>query len=201
MSINFWNQRYEQNTTVYGIEPNEFLKEQLSKVNTGKILLPAEGEGRNAVYAARLGWTVHAFDYSDVARQKALAFAQASNVHIEYNIETIEHFNAGESSFEAVALIYVHVFKEMRKTFHQKCIHALRPGGVLILEGFSTNQINNNSGGPKDPEMLFTLEELLDDFKSLQIDQASIEEVKLNEGPFHQGTARIIRIAATNPVN
>ncbi|HEY0354603.1 MAG TPA: hypothetical protein VGC29_00285, partial [Flavisolibacter sp.] len=84
MAIQFWNKRYADNNWVYGVQPNRFFKQFIDSHKPGRILLPAEGEGRNAVYAAKKGWTVDAFDFSVVARQKALQLAENNNVHINY---------------------------------------------------------------------------------------------------------------------
>lgn len=89
MKNEFWNKRYETNDTVYGIEPNEYFKSFIDSHKPGSILLPAEGEGRNAIYAAKRGWKVDAFDFSAVAQQKALLRAKQEKVHIELRLPLV----------------------------------------------------------------------------------------------------------------
>ncbi len=186
-----WNQRYAQELFVYGTEPNEFFKTQLSLLPAGKILLPAEGEGRNAAYAASKGWNVIAFDSSMSGKEKAEKLMKQKNVQFEYLIESFEEFEYQESSFDVIALIYAHTFN--RKDNHQNILHYLKPGGTLLLEGFSKKQIFYNSGGPRKKEMLFSKEELKSDFSDCKLLDIDELETELQEGPMHIGKASIIR--------
>jgi SAM-dependent methyltransferase len=192
----FWNTRYGSDEYAYGTAPNEFLKEQITKLPVGKILFPAEGEGRNAVYAAKLGWQVTAFDPSTEGKRKAENLARKNNVTIDYMIDNYEHVKFPNDSFDCVALVFAHMHPQKREEYHQKLISFLRPGGLLILEGFSKKQIRNNTGGPRDLDMLFSKEELLCDFKSMSEIETEEMDVALNEGPFHQGIASVIRVFA-----
>lgn len=192
----FWNERYSQKAYVYGIKPNEFFRKTLKQLTVGKILLPAEGEGRNAVFAAKLGWNVTAFDFSDSAMKKALDLAEKENVEINYLIENYNNFNTDDNYFDCIASIFVHPPNELRKQFHQKLLTFLKPGGKFIIEGFSKNQINYNSGGPNNIDMLFSKEELLGDFQEAQKVDLFENETALNEGLFHKGTASTIQLIA-----
>lgn len=189
----FWNDRYSQKEYVYGIKPNEFFRKTLESLTVGRILLPAEGEGRNAVFAAKLGWDVTAFDFSASAMKKALDLAEKENVKINYSINSYVDYTSKDGLFDCIASIFVHPPKELRKQFHNKLLTFLKPSGKLILEGFSKNQINYNSGGPKDIEMLFSKEELLEDFKDVQKIELNETEAELNEGLFHKGLASTIQ--------
>lgn len=191
---NFWNERYKTIDYAYGIEPNSFLKNQLMNMIPGKILFPAEGEGRNAVYAATKGWQVTAFDQSIEGKRKADLLALQKGVKIDYKIDNFEFVEFPLESFDCVALVFAHINPVKRKEYHKKLISFLKPGGKLILEGFSKNQINNNSGGPRDIDMLFSEKEMENDFGSLSKLDISEEEVILNEGTFHQGLASVIRV-------
>src|SRR6187401_2388274 len=88
-----WDDRFSQEGFAYGEQPNNYLKEQLEKLNAGTILFPAEGEGRNAVFAAKLGWKVSAFDISAEGKNKALRLAQANNVTIDYQVGQLQVLN------------------------------------------------------------------------------------------------------------
>ncbi|MEZ5015802.1 MAG: class I SAM-dependent methyltransferase [Flavipsychrobacter sp.] len=193
----FWNERYKENETVYGTKPNTFFKQELDKLSAGKLLLPGEGEGRNAIYAAKQGWEVTAFDGSDVAIEKALKRAADENLSFNYLHADTNGFDAEDNSFDAIALVYFHLMPEDRAMFHFNILRWLKPGGTLILEGFNPDQLGNTSGGPKNAAMLYALDMLLDDFSAFTHIDIHTDTVDLDEGPFHKGEAELIRMVAT----
>jgi len=193
----FWNERFGTKEYIYGENPNEFVKQELAKLNPGKILFPAEGEGRNAVYAATQGWQVTAFDPSVEGKKKAELLALKNNVQIKYLIDNYESVDFPENTFDCIVLVFAHMHPLKRREFHKKLVSFLKPGGTLILEGFSKKQINKNTGGPKNIDMLFSREELESDFDSFNTLKTLEKNVILNEGPFHQGEASVIRILGT----
>ncbi|MCZ4696273.1 class I SAM-dependent methyltransferase [Ancylomarina euxinus] len=188
-----WDERYSSESFVYGIDPNLFFKEELQKLSVGRLLLPAEGEGRNAVFAASQSWQVSAFDLSKEGRLKALELARKNQVDIDYELAGFEDFSFEKESFDCIALIYAHVPENKRKDYHQLITKYLKPGGVLILEGFSKEQLGKKSGGPGQVGMLFSKENLLDDFSELKTVKLQELDVELSEGEFHQGVASVIR--------
>ncbi len=194
MNSQFWNERYSTYETVYGFGPNIFFRDQLLKLKPGRLLLPAEGEGRNALFASQIGWHVDAFDFSATAREKALALARQFDVNINYSLEDIRTITLPSGTFDVIGLIYVHLPDEVRHRFHRQCIKALNKGGALILEAFSKKQISRSSGGPKDVNMLYSLEQLLDDFTDMKIIYSKTEEITLDEGTFHAGEASVVRL-------
>ncbi|QIA07906.1 class I SAM-dependent methyltransferase [Draconibacterium halophilum] len=191
---NFWNDRYSATEYAYGEAPNDFLKKELPKLAPGKVLFPAEGEGRNAVYAAKLGWEVTAFDPSIEGKRKALLLANKHNISINYEVIDYQNANFKESYFDCICLTYAHMPGNMRNNVHQKLASFLKPGGTLILEGFSKEQINRNTGGPKDISFLFDEKELKNDFSSFRMINTQKSEIRLNEGLYHRGLASIIRL-------
>lgn len=198
---NFWNQRYADEHYAYGTLPNLYLKEKAADLRPGKILLPAEGEGRNAVFMAKLGWEVEAFDQSTAGKNKALLLAENNDVNISYIISDVENILYPENSFDALVLIFAHFPGENRRAYHRRLSTFLKPGGHLIIEGFSKEhatfqQLNQKSGGPRDAEMLYDLEALKEDFNDFEFIEATEEKVVLAEGEFHQGEASVIRIFA-----
>ena len=194
---NMWDQRYNTNEYFYGKEPNAFFTSELKKLKPGLILLPAEGEGRNAVYAASLGWKVHAFDSSKVAKEKALSLAAERKVNILYSITDIQNFDAGDYKYDAIGFIYSHFPLEMRNDFFNLVQKSLAPGGKIILEGFHKKQINLNTGGPKNLSMLFSVEELGETFSDLHIEKLTNETIELDEADGHIGEAEAVRMVAT----
>lgn len=198
MQATFWNERYQNNETVYGLLPNVFFKHSIDKINTGKLLLPAEGEGRNAVYAAKNGWDVTAFDYSEVAKEKALKMAMSHQVTFVYQTTNFLSFQAEPASMDAAALIYAHMPPEIRSEFHHKVAYWVKKGGYVILEAFNPLQLELQSGGPKDVSMLYTQEMLKNDFPEHEwkIELLETTETELSEGPFHEGKAQVVRLLA-----
>jgi 2-polyprenyl-3-methyl-5-hydroxy-6-metoxy-1,4-benzoquinol methylase len=196
MSKEMWDQRYADAEYVYGTSPNVFFKRMLDTLPAGKILLPAEGEGRNAVYAAECGWNVTAFDQSEEGRKKALRLAAERHVEIGYDLVSLEEAEFSENEFDAVGLVFVHSPASMRQALHHRLLRFLKPGGTLLLTGFAKEQIACQSGGPKDASMLFSSDELLVDFQDLEIISIEKLDTTITEGEFHKGRAMIIELEA-----
>lgn len=193
-----WNDRYKTDHYIYGEDPNNYLKEHLEKLDHGTILFPAEGEGRNAVFAAKLGWKVSAFDISTEAQKKALQLAIKNEVSIEYQIGEFSEMNFNHKQFDVIALVYAHFPTAIRSEYHKMLDKHLRKGGRIILEAFSKKQIefrmkNENAGGPKDIQMLFSMEEVKSDFENYEIIELEEKEIELNEGLLHNGKSSVIR--------
>jgi SAM-dependent methyltransferase len=202
----FWNARYQAEAYAYGVCPSVFFSEEIRKWNPGKALFPAEGEGRNAVYAATLGWEVSAFDLSESGRDKALQLAAQASVQIDYSVTPLEEFDATKESYDALVLVYAHFPASSRKEFHKKLAGYLKPGGLLLVEGFSKQHVhyqavNDKAGGPKDPSMLFSKEELLQDFEGFDCQLLQEDVVQLNEGLYHVGESAVVRLVATKKVS
>lgn len=197
----FWNDRYNQEQMVYGAEPNVFFREQLINLKPGKLLLPAEGEGRNAIYAALKGWQVTAFDFSEAGYKKAMELAEQRGITISYQVTDATQFACEPESMDAVALIYAHFPPVLRQEMHHKIISWLKPGGTVILEAFHPNQLGYTSGGPKDKRMLYTAEMLQDDFSQLTQQLLKEVEIQLNEGPYHSGPGYVTRMVAQKQVS
>lgn len=193
----FWNSRFGASQTeyVYGTEPNVFFEQQLRLLHQGRLLLPAEGEGRNAVFAARQGWQVTAFDISEAGKEKALQLARVFGVEdaITYNIDDFDSFTAPEDYFDALGLCYAHISSSNRRRIHRKLAGMLKPGGEVILEAFSKEQLGRNSGGPKSEKMLYSAAAIESDFIALKQIRLSTEEIELQEGRFHAGRAWVVR--------
>ncbi len=194
----FWNERYGGDEYVYGQLPNEYFKTQLATLPPGKILLPAEGEGRNAVYAAAQGWDVYAFDQSEAGQRKAMALARKANVKIHYDVLDVREVSFPPDTFDAIALIFAHFPASIRPVAHQLLIPLLRPGGTLIFEAFSKQQIyyqrlNPNAGGPRDTDMLFDETELRREFEGITFTKIEEKETILDEGPHHSGKGMVLR--------
>lgn len=193
-----WNNRYSKDEFAFGEQPNNYLKEQLENLKIGTILFPAEGEGRNAVYAAKLGWTVSAFDISVEGQKKALRLAETNKVNINYQVGELQALNYNMEQFDAIALIYAHFPADIKSLYHKTLDKYLRKGGVIIFESFSKKHIdyvlkNEKVGGPRDIESLFSIDEIKSDFVNYDFEELVETEIELNEGLYHNGQGSVIR--------
>lgn len=194
-----WDVRFSEEGYAYGKEPNEFLKSVIEGYElTGSMLFPAEGEGRNAVYAASQGLDVTAFDISEEGRKKAMKLAAEKNVSIDYEIGNLSDLELSKKKFDSAALIFAHFPVEILTLYHNKIADLIKPGGILILEGFSKSHLplrldNPAVGGPGNIDMLFSLESIQSDFSNFEVLMHGEVQVELSEGKYHNGTANVIR--------
>ena len=194
----FWNSRYSEEGFAYGDKPNVFLAAELTKMPVGKLLLPAEGEGRNAIFAAKMGWQVTAIDQSDAGQYKALAWAKKERVGLDYQVGDLATLDLGTNTFDAAALIFAHFPPTLKTLIHHKVANALKPGGMVILEGFSKghlayNTTNPQAGGPRDEALLYSTQEIADlfpGFKTILLEEKTVE---LREGKYHVGKSAVVR--------
>lgn len=193
-----WDERYMDNEFVYGKEPNLFFKEWLQQLKPGSILMPADGEGRNGVFAAQLGWKVTSSDLSEEGKLKAMKLAKEKKVDLEYFVGDLEQLQFESVSFDAIGLIYAHFAADKKTVLHKKLNDYLKPGGVIIFEAFSKlhllyNGIDPKVGGPKDFDMLFSTAEIATDFENYEILLLEEKEITLEEGKYHIGKGSVIR--------
>lgn len=191
-----WNERYQSPEYQYGINPNDFFADQIQDLAVGRILVPAAGEGRDLVYAAKLGWEAHGFDLSEQGEAKAIQLAKDQQVKIHYTCMDAFKINFQIAYFDVIVLSFFHLPQDLRASFHQRCVRWLKPGGRIILEGFNKGQIGKLSGGPKDVDWLFSIPELASDFEATKIQVNQELDRSLNEGPLHQGLASVIQFVA-----
>lgn len=190
----FWNERYSLPEYVYGKEPNQFFRQEIDKLPAGHLLLPAEGEGRNAVYAAARGWQITAFDYSDAAMQKAMDLAKEKSVKINYIVSDFHTVSLPADHFDGLAVIFAHT--PDWKSVYPQLFSLLKPGGTLILEIFNKKQMTKTSGGPKNPDMLLNAEELSGLLNGMSDVNIWEEETELFESQYHWGKADVTRCVA-----
>src|SRR5690554_1494790 len=194
-----WNNRYAAAEYSYGIAPNVFFSNALKDYKiSGKLLLPAEGEGRNAVYAAKQGLEVTAFDISEAGKKKALQLAAKEGVSIAYAVGDFLELDIVNQQYDAAALIFAHFPPSLLSKYHKEIGALIKPNGLVVLEGFSKNHIayqekNPKVGGPKHIDLLFSKEAIAADFADFDVLYLEEVEVALDEGRFHQGLGSVIR--------
>ncbi len=189
-----WNNRYSEEGYAYGLIPNDFLVEQHYRIKkNGKVLCIAEGEGRNALFLARNGFQVTAVDYSEVGIRKIQERAFEENLDIETSTAHLEHFNMGSSKWDAIVSIFAHMPSSTRKLVHENIQKALVKEGILLLEAYTPAQLDFKTGGPKDSDMMMSLDSLHHELADLQPIVAQEIEREIHEGKYHYGRSSVVQ--------
>jgi len=197
--VNRWDERFAGEDYYYGRTPNYFVAEQIPVLEPGRGLYLAEGEGRNAVFAAGLGHRVTAVDSSAVGRRKALELAADRGVQIVYQVTDILGYPWWEREWGHIVLCFAHMSAEAMPEIHRRCAASLAPGGTLVLISFSKAQLGRGTGGPPDLELLHDLEELKGQLPGLELEHALEREVDMGEAGGHSGLAMVNELVATRP--
>lgn len=199
-NTDFWNSRYAEPGYAYGTEPNAFLVFQKQLLKPGmKALAVADGEGRNGVWLAQQGLDVLSVDASAVGLRKTQELAADRGVKIQTQQAELTTWAWPEQAFDVIAAIYIHFPPAVRVAMHRAMFQALKPGGVLILEAFTPEQLKYTSGGPPVAEMLYTADMLRIDFAGGEILQLGERITDLAEGQYHRGPAAVVRLVLKRP--
>lgn len=186
----FWNERFSGSGYAYGTDPNDFLKRSVGHFHGGgRVLCLAEGEGRNALFLARRGYEVCAIDLSDTARDKAMKLAAEHGVTFEYVVTDVNDYDFGIDAWDAIVSISAHTDPATRQRVFRKTLKGLKPGGVFLLEAYHPNQLNYDTGGPRDIAWLVALDDLHHHFSERGIIHQAELERDVSEGAYHTGKA------------
>ena len=189
----FWNGKFSKADFFYGTNPNEFLASNLELVKSQKkMLCLGEGEGRNAIFFAKNGFDVTAIDASDLGLKKLENRAIEENLNIKTVCMDLNLWKAVEK-YDVIVASYLHMYKIEREELFKKIEESLNIGGYFIGEFFSTKQLSYSSGGPKDLDLLYTVEDFMGYFNLCE-KTITEEIVILDEGIGHQGEACVIRV-------
>jgi len=193
-----WNRRYDSAEFLFGTGPNEWLREQAHLLPPhGRVLCVADGEGRNSVWLARQGFEVDAFDVADRAVDKARAFAMGEGVSVNYAVADCDGFPWPEAAYDGVAAIFVQFADPpMRARLFERIVRSLKPGGVLILQGYTLKQLDYRTGGPPILSHLYTRDLLLAAFADLSIIELREYEAEIHEGQGHSGRSALVGLVA-----
>lgn len=194
-----WDDRYGAGEYVYGTEPNDFLAEMAERIPPGRVLCLAEGQGRNAVFLSRLGYDVTGVDSSAVGLEMAQRLAADRGVRIETLVADLAQFDPGIAVWDGIVSIFCHLPSPLRSEVMRKVVRALRPGGVLILEAYTPDQLRFETGGPRSLDLLASLADLKSDLAGLRFDHAVEIERDVVEGQLHKGRAAVVQIVAVRP--
>ena len=201
MSSSFWDARYATDDYIFGTAPNRFLESQIAHIKPGmQALSVADGEGRNGVWLAEQGARVHAVDVSPVALEKARKLAAVRGVALDFEQADILGWDWPEAAYDLVAAIFIqfappperdHVIAGIRR--------CLKPGGLLILQGYTPKQIEFGTGGPPSAANMYTADLLRDWFGDWDILHLAEHESVIREGSHHHGMSALIDLVARKP--
>ena len=195
----FWNRRYHEPELAYGDSPNDFLRQQAETLPPGDALCLAEGQGRNAVFLARLGHRVTAQDLSPVGLRCAQELARRHDVQLTTACSDLASFAPEPASVDLVVAIWMHLPTPLRARVHQQAIAALRPGGHLILEAYTPDQLGLGTGGPPSLALLVDPVDLRQELSGLQLALFNVCRRHIDEGPYHQGESAVVQVAGRKP--
>ncbi len=194
-----WDQRYAVDEYVYGRQPNDFLVSQVASLPMGRVLCLAEGEGRNAVWLARQGYSVTAVDASAVGLEKARRLAADHEVELETVHTDLADYEIVPGAWDAIVSIFCHLPPPLRRDVHASVAGGLRSGGVLLLEAYTPQQLEFANGGPPVAEMMMDLAVLSDELDGLVFRHAQECIREVNEGRLHHGRGAVVQLVASRP--
>lgn len=195
----FWDQRYENPEYIFGTNPNDYLVAQckdLKPSGSGKALCLADGEGRNGVWLASQGWDVTGIDISSAGIEKAKKLADKIGVKANFSVGNVKDFDFYPNHYQLITSIFFHLPKELRQIIHRRCVRSLEVGGILVLESYSPEQLGQNTGGPKEIELLVSLSDVLEDFSDCEILHKYTGPRDVKEGIAHKGAAFVTQLTA-----
>ncbi|MGE5153645.1 MAG: SAM-dependent methyltransferase [Bdellovibrio bacteriovorus] len=194
-----WDERYSAEGYAYGTEPNDFLAAKAGLLPLGRILCLGEGEGRNAVWLAEQGYEVTAVDASGVGLHKARALAAGRGVRITTVHEDLAHYEMEPEAWNGIVSIFCHLPAPLRAQVHRDCVAGLSPGGVMLLEAYTPDQVGRGTGGPPAAALMMDAETLRLELAGLEILELAETQREIHEGTFHNGLGAVVQLVARRP--
>lgn len=194
-----WDKRYDQKEYVYGTEPNDFLVNMAHHLPPGRVLCLAEGEGRNAVFLAGLGYDITCVDSSEVGLTKARQLARTKQVELNIEVADLAHYTLTKHAYNGIVSIFAHLPPMLRVKVHRQVVNALLPGGILLLEAYTPDQLNYGTGGPPRAEMMMQLSHLRKELHGLHFLHARELVREIKEGSLNNGNGSVVQIVAKKP--
>jgi SAM-dependent methyltransferase len=196
-----WEARYSAPDYVFGKEPNYFLvKCKPLLPPTGRVLAVADGEGRNSVWLAEQGLDVHAIDFSPTAQDKARALARECGVNVIFELADVHNWTYPEAAYDVVCEIFTQFSTLTERVLKWAGMRkALKPGGLLIIQGYTRKQLVYGTGGPKQLDQLYTRPMLEKAFAGFQHMVFTEEELEMHEGTSHSGISAVIGLTCQKP--
>ena len=195
---NFWDKRYAGADYLFGTQPAAgLIALEPHLVAGGKTLVVADGEGRNSVYLASKGYDVRATDYSQVAQVKAKALAKEAGVDVDFFLSDIYDARWSDEAYDNVVAIFIQfVPPERMDEIFNALARAIRSGGTLLIHGYTPEQVALGTGGPGNPDHMYTPDMLANVFSQMQITVNRAYTATLDEGRGHCGPSALIDFVA-----
>ncbi len=192
-----WETRYGASEQyLYGTEPNDFLCQAAADLPPGDVLCLADGEGRNGVHLAQAGHRVTSVDLTESGLAKAARLAAERGVELTTEVADLATYDLGTDRWDTIVSIFAHTPPPIRARVHGAVARALRPGGRLILEAYTPDQIGRGTGGPPIPELTMTLDGLGQELVGMRFEWATETVRSVVEGPGHTGDGAVVQVIA-----
>ncbi len=193
-----WDVRFDRPDYIFGTRPNTFLEEYAVVIPAGgDVLAIADGEGRNSVFLAERGYAVDAVDGSSVAIEKARRLAAERGVVVNHRHDDLTRMGWPEEAYDAVVAVFIQFLpRAARPRLWARVRSALRPGGVLLLIGYTPRQLAYGTGGPGDPDRLYEPAQLRDELGMFTLERFEEHEYEMDEGPGHHGMSAVVEVIA-----
>lgn len=193
-----WNRRFSAPGYLFGTEPNAWLHAHADVWDAGqRVLCVADGEGRNSVFLAQRGLTVDAFDIAEVGVRKARDFARITGVKVNFAVSDIATLQWPESLYDGVAAIFIQFADpQLRTRIFEGMVRCLKPGGTLVLQGYTPKQLDYGTGGPPVASHMYTPQLLREAFQAMEILELQEYEAELAEGSAHKGYSALVGMVA-----
>ena len=188
-----WDDHFAGEEFVYGKDPNIFLKQNVNAIPEGKVLCVADGEGRNGVWLAKQGYDITSIDFSPKGIEKIELFANDNEVTVNTICADLLDYDFGNNKFDGIVSIFSHFRIDEMNLLHKKYYNSLKPNGVFFMEVFAKEQLPLTTGGPKDIDLLYDIENVKKSFPNGKIELLKKDIVYLHEGKLHDGKAVVIR--------
>lgn len=195
-----WDERYSADEYAYGTNPNDFLKQNMRVIPQGKVLSLAEGEGRNAVFLAKQGYSVTAVDASLIGIDKARRLARKNKVDVEFVHADLVEYDVGDSHWDGIISIFCPLPQVLRQHVHRNVVRGLKQNGVFLLEAYTPEQLLHGTGGGNSVELMQTSESLSLELKGLNFKHLVELEREVIEGIYHTGIAAVVQAIATKTI-
>ena len=192
-----WDERYSEKEYAYGTKPNEFLKMNIYSIPKGKVLSLAEGEGRNAVFLAKKGYSVTAVDASLVGINKGRKLAEKNGVKIDFIHADLTEYDLGKNQWDGIISIFFPLPSLIRKVLHEKVVRGLKKGGVFLVEAYTPEQLKNGTGGGDSIDLTQTKQSLNLELTALSFEHLVELDREVVEGIYHTGTGAVVQAIAT----
>lgn len=191
-----WESRYSVDDYVYGTEPNDFLVTAVAGREPGRALCLADGEGRNGVYLASLGYSVTSVDLTRAGMTKAARLAEAKGVELATVVADLADYDFGNDTWDLIVSIFAHTPPPIRARVHRSIAPALTERGLFVLEAYTPDQVGRGTGGPPVPELTMTLDGLREELVDMTILTGEEKVRSVVEGPGHTGDGAVVQVIA-----